>query len=164
MPETGHLTRSMDKQFEKLFAMMAEMKAGQEEMKAGQEQMRVAQAGLEQTMEFGQEEMRSGQEKMRSGQERLEKELRYGQEEMKTQIQAHIGSQVEEIKIHVDGCIRKIEDGSQWFMTLDLKSRYWQVEVRPEDRQKTAFTTGQGLWQFKVMPFGLCNVQQHLKD
>ncbi|GBM15017.1 Retrovirus-related Pol polyprotein from transposon 297 [Araneus ventricosus] len=48
-------------------------------------------------------------------------------------------------------------NGSQWFTTLDLKSGYWQVEVRPEDREKTAFTTGQGLWQFKVMPFGLCN-------
>ncbi|GBM48452.1 Transposon Ty3-I Gag-Pol polyprotein [Araneus ventricosus] len=40
-------------------------------------------------------------------------------------------------------------NGSQWFTTLDLKSGYWQVEVRPEDREKTAFTTGQGLWQFK---------------
>ncbi|GBN88600.1 Retrovirus-related Pol polyprotein from transposon 297 [Araneus ventricosus] len=48
-------------------------------------------------------------------------------------------------------------NGSQWFTTLDLKSGYWQVEVRPEDREKTAFTTRQGLWQFKVMPFGLCN-------
>ncbi|GBM14276.1 Retrovirus-related Pol polyprotein from transposon 297 [Araneus ventricosus] len=48
-------------------------------------------------------------------------------------------------------------NGSQWFTTLDLKSGYWQVEVRPEDREKTAFTTGQGLWQFKVMLFGLCN-------
>ncbi|GBL63149.1 Retrovirus-related Pol polyprotein from transposon 297, partial [Araneus ventricosus] len=48
-------------------------------------------------------------------------------------------------------------NGSQWFTTLDLKSGYWQVEVRTEDREKTAFTTGQGLWQFKVMPFGLCN-------
>ncbi|GBM51656.1 Retrovirus-related Pol polyprotein from transposon 297 [Araneus ventricosus] len=48
-------------------------------------------------------------------------------------------------------------NGSQWFTTLDLKSGYWEVEVQPEDREKTAFTTGQGLWKFKVMPFGLCN-------
>ncbi|GBM53776.1 Retrovirus-related Pol polyprotein from transposon 297 [Araneus ventricosus] len=48
-------------------------------------------------------------------------------------------------------------NGSQWFTTLDLKSGYWQVEIRPEDREKTAFTTGRGLWQFKVMPFGLYN-------
>ncbi|GBN71320.1 Transposon Ty3-I Gag-Pol polyprotein [Araneus ventricosus] len=38
-----------------------------------------------------------------------------------------------------------ILNGSQWFTTLDLKSGYWQVEVLPEDREKTAFTTGQGL-------------------
>ncbi|GBN69456.1 hypothetical protein AVEN_138124-1 [Araneus ventricosus] len=79
MPETGPLTRSMDKQVEKLFAMMAEMKAGQEEM-------RVAQAGLEQKMEAGREEMRSGQERLeqdlRSGQERMDK----GQEEVKGMI------------------------------------------------------------------------------
>ncbi|GBN43198.1 hypothetical protein AVEN_78849-1 [Araneus ventricosus] len=99
MPETGPLTRSMDEKFEKLFDMMAEMKAG-----------------LEVKMEAGQEEMRSGQERleqeMRSGQERLE-QVRSGQEEMKSQIQAHFESQVEEIKIHVDGCIGKIEEEVQ---------------------------------------------------
>ncbi|GBM92540.1 Retrovirus-related Pol polyprotein from transposon 297, partial [Araneus ventricosus] len=40
-------------------------------------------------------------------------------------------------------------NGSQWFSTLEMKSGYWQVEIQPEDKEKTAFTTGQGLWQFK---------------
>ena len=35
--------------------------------------------------------------------------------------------------------------------------RYWQVEVAEQDREKTAFTTQQGLFEFRVMPFGLCN-------
>ncbi|GFY07905.1 retrovirus-related Pol polyprotein from transposon opus [Trichonephila clavipes] len=49
--------------------------------------------------------------------------------------------------------------GNTWFSTLYLKSGYWQVELHPDDKEKTTFTTGQGLWQFKVMMhFGLCNV------
>jgi len=57
--------------------------------------------------------------------------------------------------------------GSVWFRTLDLKSGYWQVEVAQEDRAKTAFSTQEGLFEFNVMPFGLCNVPatfQHLMD
>lgn len=27
----------------------------------------------------------------------------------------------------------------------------------PQDKEKTPFTTEAGLWQFRVMPFGLCN-------
>ncbi|GBM38694.1 Retrovirus-related Pol polyprotein from transposon 297, partial [Araneus ventricosus] len=68
-----------------------------------------------------------------------------------------------EITIKDSYPLQRIDDtldalnGSQWFSTLDLKSGYWEVEIQPEEKEKTAFTTGQGLWQFKVMPFGLCN-------
>lgn len=44
-----------------------------------------------------------------------------------------------------------------WFSTLDLASGYWQVEVDPKDRYKTAFITRQGLFEFNVLSFGLCN-------
>ena len=47
--------------------------------------------------------------------------------------------------------------GSEWFSTLDLNAGYWQVELDPCDKHKTAFVTRQGLYEFNVMPFGLCN-------
>jgi hypothetical protein len=37
--------------------------------------------------------------------------------------------------------------GGKWFSTINLKSGYWQVTLHPDDK-KTAFSTGQGLWQF----------------
>ena len=47
--------------------------------------------------------------------------------------------------------------GSSWFSALDLKSGYGQVEVAEKDREKTDFTAGNGIWQYTIMAFGLCN-------
>lgn len=47
--------------------------------------------------------------------------------------------------------------GAKFFSSIDMRSGYWQIEVDPRDAEKTAFVTPDGLYQFKVMPFGLCN-------
>src|SRR5580765_6680025 len=46
--------------------------------------------------------------------------------------------------------------GARYLTTLDLKNGYWQVPLTPDSRPITAFTIpGRGLFQFRVMPFGL---------
>lgn len=47
---------------------------------------------------------------------------------------------------------------ANFITSLDLKDAYWQVPLEEKSREKTAFTVpGRPLYQFKVMPFGLCN-------
>ena len=42
-----------------------------------------------------------------------------------------------------------------FFTKIDLAKGYWQISVAEKDREKTAFKTPQGLFQWTVMPFGL---------
>lgn len=45
----------------------------------------------------------------------------------------------------------------RYFTTMDAASGYWQIPMAPKDIEKTAFLTPEGLYEFTVMPFGLCN-------
>ena len=47
--------------------------------------------------------------------------------------------------------------GLRIFTTLDLQWSFWQMPLREEDRPKTAFVTPIGVFQWRVMPFGLRN-------
>lgn len=55
----------------------------------------------------------------------------------------------------IQGILDKLR-GARFLTTLDLRQGYWQVPLSPESKPITAFTVpGLGLFQFKVMPFGL---------
>ena len=47
--------------------------------------------------------------------------------------------------------------GSEVFSSIDLQSAYYQVRLKPEDVPEIAFTTPQGLSEFKVLCLGLTN-------
>ncbi|MGH0153042.1 UNVERIFIED_CONTAM: hypothetical protein FKN15_023917, partial [Acipenser sinensis] len=54
----------------------------------------------------------------------------------------------------VDELIEKLGK-EEYLTTLDLTKGYWQIPLTPDSREKTAFATPWGLFQYKVMPFGL---------
>lgn len=47
--------------------------------------------------------------------------------------------------------------GSKWFLVLDLKSGYYQIEVDETDKRKTAFMCPMGFYEFNRMPQGITN-------
>ena len=56
----------------------------------------------------------------------------------------------------IEDCMDALEDNC-WFSKLDSNSAYWQIELDPDSRKKSAFVTKNGLFEFVKMPFGLCN-------
>ena len=57
---------------------------------------------------------------------------------------------------HIEDSLNTL-GGARFFCSLDLASGYWQVEMDAADREKTAFVTQGGLYEFRVMPFVLVN-------
>lgn len=47
--------------------------------------------------------------------------------------------------------------GARIFSTLDAAAGYWQVPLKEDAIPKSAFISSEGLFEFLVMPFGLCN-------
>ena len=53
---------------------------------------------------------------------------------------------------------RRLNAGTQFFSTMDLKSGFWQVKMAKDSQQYTAFTVGSmGVYEFLRMPYRLCN-------
>lgn len=44
---------------------------------------------------------------------------------------------------------------AKWFSTLDLFSGFFQIPLNEESRKYTSFSTPEGSFQYKVLPFGL---------
>src|SRR5215471_17475639 len=48
-------------------------------------------------------------------------------------------------------------DGAVYFITLDLKSGYWQIPLDAIAKQKPAFSSRYGHYCWNVLPFGTTN-------
>ncbi|GBG80810.1 hypothetical protein CBR_g31366 [Chara braunii] len=56
----------------------------------------------------------------------------------------------------IDDLLDRVQ-GCRYFSKIDLKSGYNQIAIQPEDQHNNAFQTRYGLYEFVVIPFGLCN-------
>ncbi|CAM4615822.1 unnamed protein product [Lepidochelys olivacea] len=55
---------------------------------------------------------------------------------------------------HTDELLEKL-GRAQFISTLDLTKGYWQVPLDESAKERSAFTTHLGLYEFNVLPFGL---------
>ena len=53
--------------------------------------------------------------------------------------------------------------GMNYISTIDIKSGYWHIPIRKEDRPKTAFVFNNKTYEWNVMPFGPTNAPPHFQ-
>jgi len=62
--------------------------------------------------------------------------------------------------LHIEDLVNCIHS-SCWFTQLDLAAGYHQICITTADRQKTAFTTKFGCYEWRILLFGLANAPSH---
>ena len=56
----------------------------------------------------------------------------------------------------IDDCIDEVGN-SKYATKFDLLKRFWQVPLTDRAKEVSAFATPDGLYEYKVMPFGMKN-------
>lgn len=63
---------------------------------------------------------------------------------------------------NIEGILSRLDE-THYISSVDLKFAFWQIPLEENSRSYTAFTIpGRPLYQYVVMPFGLCNAAQRL--
>lgn len=60
----------------------------------------------------------------------------------------------------IEGILSRLGE-THFISSIDLKDAFWQIELEEGSREETAFSVpGRPLYQYRRMPFGLCNAAQ----
>ncbi|CAF1580543.1 unnamed protein product, partial [Rotaria magnacalcarata] len=59
----------------------------------------------------------------------------------------------------IDDTLDALEE-AKFISTIHLRSGYWQVQMDPKSQALTSFISHKGLYEFKVMPYGLLNAPE----
>ena len=63
---------------------------------------------------------------------------------------------------HINGLLSRLKD-THFISGIDLKDAFFQIQLTESSKEKTAFAVpGRPLYQYRVMPFGLCNGPQSM--
>ena len=54
-------------------------------------------------------------------------------------------------------CLTSSVGGKKWFSKEDFRDGFFNVRIIPQDQEKIAFRTTDGTFEYRVVPFGLCN-------